>query len=85
MLTKLTFAAALQAAVSLAEDLPQEGLRELQLKPLEEKPIIWKWKPRRAVCKMHWDVSNPTTNPYGKFYLYQATPSSDVMISGWMK
>lgn len=34
---------------------------------------------------MHWDVANPTTNPYGKFYLYQANPYSDVLISGWMK
>jgi Cu/Zn superoxide dismutase len=36
------------------------------------------------MCKMHYDPSYPTTYPWGMFYLYQAGPSDDVHIWGFM-
>ena len=33
---------------------------------------------------MHWDLTSPTTFPYGKFKLFQASPWTDVYIDGEM-
>ena len=96
-MTKTLFSLALLAAVSAGQGRPEKpdvdtsiNLPDIATPELPKIPsdIIafppW-WKPRRAYCRMHYDPTNPTTNPYGYFKLYQANPFADVKISGWMK
>ena len=37
------------------------------------------------MCRMHYNPMNPTSYPYGRFYLYQKNPWSDIIIRGWMR
>jgi Cu/Zn superoxide dismutase len=34
---------------------------------------------------MYYDRDNPTTYPYGRFYLYQSSPSAPIYIRGYMR
>jgi Cu/Zn superoxide dismutase len=37
------------------------------------------------MCTMRYNPMVPTSYPYGRFYLYQKNPWSDVIINGYMK
>ena len=43
--------------------------QEIQAKEAESVTPIY-YKPRRAFCKMRYDITNPTTFPHGYFKLY---------------
>ncbi len=94
-MTKTFALAALFAALSAAQDRPhkKEDMINIDIDPpttIEpigpiDDIIVPIWKPKRAYCRMKYDPTNSTTNPYGYFKLYQANPWSNVLISGWMK
>ena len=72
MFSKACLSAALLAVTGLAQVSPTPT----------PTPI---WRPRRAYCHMKYDPANPTTFPYGRFYLYQQNPLTPVLIKGKMK
>jgi Cu-Zn family superoxide dismutase len=75
MVSRISLAVTLLASMSAAQFEPHDS---------DFVPLPIKWKPKRAICRMHWNPSYPTTNPWGIFYLYQNGPTDDVHISGFM-
>ena len=64
-----------------------DGSTEIVSEAMADKSIAyWPWPGyRMSYCRMRWNPVNPTTYPYGSFYLYEYGPWAPMRIRGYMR